>query len=317
MPTQSGTTPEQGATDGGVDIFGDEGLGNTEDGGNNLDSGTNDNSENPDDYADVDPDDLETDDPEKMIQKLSGKLAYELREFDDTDKYSNSAKFAMSMITSALATDKISEEDKDSIEKKLTDKLQGESEDGNIDGETAETEIGTQQEPKGSLDNSQNAELNDNSPVSESLKISKKDFIRILKENHENFLEPLKKQSNGQLYNKKTNLQHSNDKWNSFNDNEDEMILFDESEIDGFGSVESMETKMPYEQDRSNEDDMVLFDSDSVTSDKVFSQNVKRPNNREFETSIGNIHVGRIDGDDDYYNKFSQQQKRNPFKYVK
>jgi hypothetical protein len=80
-------------------------------------------SESPDDYADVDPDDLDTEDPKKMIQKLSGKLAYELREFDDEDEYSDTAKFAMSMATSALQADKMSEEDKNAIEKKIDSKF--------------------------------------------------------------------------------------------------------------------------------------------------------------------------------------------------
>ena len=86
-------------------------------------------SESPDDYADVDPDDLDTDDPEKMIQKLSGKLAYELRDYDDEDKYSDTAKFAMSMTTSALQVDKMSDEDKNAIEAKIDGKFDSPSND--------------------------------------------------------------------------------------------------------------------------------------------------------------------------------------------
>lgn len=85
-------------------------------------------SESPDDYADVDPDDVDNEDPEKAIQKLSGKLAYELREFDDEEEYSDTAKFAMSMVTSALQTDKISDEDKTDIENKLENKLDSKDE---------------------------------------------------------------------------------------------------------------------------------------------------------------------------------------------
>lgn len=115
-------------------------------------------SDSPDDYADVDPDDLDTDDSKKMIQKLSGKLAYELREFDDEDDYSDTAKFAMSMATSALQTDKMSEEDMNAIEKKIDDKFDSpesnkSDSDDEITNEPEDVEELSLEETKSALDN--------------------------------------------------------------------------------------------------------------------------------------------------------------------
>lgn len=103
--------------------------------GDELDMGDGGTSEDPDDYKDVDPDDLDAEDPKKSIQKLAGKLAYELREFDDEEEYSDTAKFAMSMATSALQTDKMSDEDKNAIGAKIDSKLNNEDseEDSNMD----------------------------------------------------------------------------------------------------------------------------------------------------------------------------------------
>lgn len=63
-------------------------------------------------------------DPKKSIQKLAGKLAYELREFEgEDDDYSDIYKFAASMVASAADADKISDEDRKSIINKVEKNL--------------------------------------------------------------------------------------------------------------------------------------------------------------------------------------------------
>jgi len=126
-------------------------------------------SENPDDYADVDPDDLDTEDPKKMIQKLAGKLAYELREYDDED-YSDTAKFAMSMAISALKSDKMSDEDKNSIENKFDTKFDAESDEN----------LGLEVEPESDsseVEDSQGIEISDeDSETSKDVEVEE-DFV--------------------------------------------------------------------------------------------------------------------------------------------
>lgn len=189
-----------------VDDFGDDSLGDSEipmDGENmsggedfsDMESDSEEPSESPDDYADVDPDTVD-EDPEKAIQKLSGKLAYELREFDDEDKYSDTAKFAMSMATSALQVGKMSEEDKNAIEKKISSKFEesgsGEEEfpaDGEMSGE--ENEVTNEpedvegkglEETKTALDNIHNkvGSFAIDEPMMESIVFTKKQVLESL-----------------------------------------------------------------------------------------------------------------------------------------
>lgn len=69
-------------------------------------------------------------DPKKSIQKLAGKLAYELREFEGEDEdYSDIYKFAASMVASAADASKITEKDKKSIINKVEKNLTPDEED--------------------------------------------------------------------------------------------------------------------------------------------------------------------------------------------
>jgi len=69
-------------------------------------------------------------DPKKSIQKLAGKLAYELREFEGEDEdYSDIYKFAASMVASAADANKITEKDKKAIIKKVEKNLISDEED--------------------------------------------------------------------------------------------------------------------------------------------------------------------------------------------
>jgi hypothetical protein len=78
-------------------------------------------------------------DPKKSIQKLAGKLAYELREFDgEEEDYSDIYKFAASMVISAADADKITEKDKKSIKNKLEKSLKVDEEDELPEDETEE-----------------------------------------------------------------------------------------------------------------------------------------------------------------------------------
>lgn len=69
-------------------------------------------------------------DPKKSIQKLAGKLAYELREFEGEDEdYSDIYKFAASMVASAADASKITEKDRKSIINKVEKNLTPDEED--------------------------------------------------------------------------------------------------------------------------------------------------------------------------------------------
>lgn len=290
----------------------------SEDGGDmkSLDSGDGgETSENPDDYSDVNPDDLETDDPEKMIQKLSGKLAYELRDFDDSDKYSNVAKFAMSMATSALQTDKMSDSDKKSIEKKLTAKFDGsgDSEDGqseDIPSDNAEggDELDFDSEPTEDVGQDMNKQ--------ESFKVSKGKLLEMFKN-----IKPTKKIV----------------KENIFFEFADDFVFYNEP------TDELTEEDLDLDVDDNFDDDFDNYNQYDVPQEKIlfdieediYSEPVRSPKNKQYQTSIGNVNVGRIDGDDDYQAENSdkwkdldrimmrpdiqtkQTTKRNPFKYIK
>lgn len=76
-------------------------------------------------------------------------MAYELREFPDDESYSDTSKYAMSMVISALDGSKISEEDKNDLERKLdtsfdestpdeTDEFSSEDNVGELKGEKME-----------------------------------------------------------------------------------------------------------------------------------------------------------------------------------
>jgi hypothetical protein len=78
-------------------------------------------------------------DPKKSIQKLAGKLAYELREFEGEDEdYSDIYKFATSMVISAADADKITEKDKKAIKNKVEKSLTVDEEDTLPEDETEE-----------------------------------------------------------------------------------------------------------------------------------------------------------------------------------
>jgi hypothetical protein len=69
-------------------------------------------------------------DPKKSIQKLAGKLAYELREFEgEDDDYSDIYKFAASMVASAADASKITAKDRKSIINKVEKNLTPDEED--------------------------------------------------------------------------------------------------------------------------------------------------------------------------------------------
>lgn len=151
----------------GLDQNSDAGLDSDFGGDESLDSGMddfemNDSSEmdsdkpsdNPDDYKDVDEDSIGGDVTEKNIQQLAGKLAYQLRQFDD-ETYSDTAKFAMSMATSAVQSDKVDDEDKADIVKKIEKKFGENSEEDGSEG------LADEQDPKGNLDSEEdNNEIN-------------------------------------------------------------------------------------------------------------------------------------------------------------
>ena len=87
-------------------------------------------------------------DPKKSIQKLAGKLAYELREFDgEEEDYSDIYKFAASMVISAADADKITEKDKKSIKNKLEKSLTVDEEDELPEDETEEMPEETEEMP--------------------------------------------------------------------------------------------------------------------------------------------------------------------------
>ena len=84
-------------------------------------------------------------DPKKSIQKLAGKLAYELREFEgEEDDYSDIYKFAASMVISAADADKISDKDRKDIMNKVEKNLTP-SEDEEM---PSEEEMGSEEMPE-------------------------------------------------------------------------------------------------------------------------------------------------------------------------
>ncbi len=88
-------------------------------------------------------------DPKKSIQKLAGKLAYELREFEGEDEdYSDVYKFAASMVISAADADKITEKDKKSIKNKVEKSLTVDEEDELPEDETEEMPEETEEMPE-------------------------------------------------------------------------------------------------------------------------------------------------------------------------
>jgi len=84
-------------------------------------------------------------DPKTRIQKLSGKLGYELGEFEaegeDENEYSDLAKYAVKSVLSRLKADQISEEDKNDILNSVTGALNPPEEEGE------ETEGGSAEDP--------------------------------------------------------------------------------------------------------------------------------------------------------------------------
>lgn len=80
-------------------------------------------------------------DPVKMIQKLAGKLAYELREFSGEDeKYGDSVQFALGMVAAAVNPDKLSEKDIKSLKKKIGKALETHEDEQELDLEIPEDE---------------------------------------------------------------------------------------------------------------------------------------------------------------------------------
>lgn len=217
----------------------------------------NDNSENPDDYADVNPDDLDGEDPKKKIQQLSGKLAYELREFDDEEEYSDVAKFAISMTTSALDTTKMSDGDKQSIENKVSKKMSGESSD-----ETSNNGFDNE--------NSDDLDLNSND-------------------------------DNGQ----------SEEESNDNNQNMGESIKISKGKLMEFFQGKSDAKDILFDVNKNKSGEMILFDEEPY-----YPKN-QMPNSKAMQTKIGDVTIGRYDGDDKSYEKQlkSKDIPRNPFKY--
>lgn len=83
--------------------------------------------ESQDDGEDISDEDIENEeDSKKKIQKLSGKLSYELRNYGEDD-FSDTAKYATSMVASALGTGKIDPEDEDEIMKKIEKAIDSEN----------------------------------------------------------------------------------------------------------------------------------------------------------------------------------------------
>lgn len=247
-------------------------------------------SENPDDYKDVDPDALENEPSEKSIQKLSGKLSYELREFEDEDKYSDTAKFAMSMVTSALQTDKISDEDKASIEKKLSKKMDS-------DSSEKETEDGD----LGDNNGEENLDLEEN-VISESAiqkwanKISNdyylgvitpKKLYEILKGTLESF----------DVYFNPEELKESLKSLIKLGVTDYDLIALVDKHLGERNISEEGEHYMESVNPYGVEKDKILFDLEET--DHVFTEPVKPPKNKKYATKIGDIEVGRLEGDDD------------------
>jgi hypothetical protein len=86
-------------------------------------------AEDSEDMGDEGSDDLD-EDPKKLIQKLAGKLAYELREFQgEESEYGDIANFALGMVASAVKADKLSDKDMRSIKKKVSKSLESHEDD--------------------------------------------------------------------------------------------------------------------------------------------------------------------------------------------
>jgi len=302
-------------------------------------------SENPDDYSNVDPDDLDTDDPVKKIQKLSGKLAYELRDFDDEDDYSDTAKFAMAMTISALDSDKISEEDKNDLEKKMDDKF---DDTGEVESDNSDEDI-------------------EESVFLESLS-NDLEMEKILLERFS---------EDDSIYFEMDEIP------NAISKDDDELILFDEDYEQkgkkdiavyrqrgdvtlGYEYFHKVFLRDPmyqhkdpvmyveYDSERTDETPFILHvngikekfqyvngiypvDEDPKVNnnieEEVYTDTPKRPRNKKFITAIGDLEVGRYYGDDDAVSdidvsesdkseKFdfgkiykTKQEPRNPFKY--
>jgi hypothetical protein len=186
------------------------------------------------DFSDVDPD--TEDDPEKKIQKLAGKLAYELRDFDDSDKYSDTAKFAMSMTIAALDVEKMSDEDISGIESKL-----------------------------------------------------EKQFNDVEAEEEIEEIEEIEEEGEKILF--ETNLLEYGVETPLFFDESEEVLLFDVEEPTTCDNMQGVD-------------------------EEVYGKKPKAPKNKKYQTSIGDLTVGRIEGDDDAITEAPVvNNKRNPFLY--
>lgn len=96
-------------------------------GDGNMDMGGDDAGDMPDmDTNDGDGDntDSENDEGKDGLQELSGKISSALRDYSEDD-YSDKAKYAINMIMAAVDTDKLSDEDKEAIQKKFNKKFGG------------------------------------------------------------------------------------------------------------------------------------------------------------------------------------------------
>lgn len=236
-----------------------------------------DESDSPDDFSDVDPDDEE--DPEKKIQKLSGKLAYELRDFDDSEKYSDTAKFAMSMTIAALDSEKISDEDKSGIENKLEKQFNGGSDLGGEEDMSGEDmsgdDLGTD------LDGGEE-------PVEEVVLFE-------FTESDKSMLDEYGMETPLLFDVEETNLNNAIPTKTGVPPEGEEMILFDDEPETRCGIMDNI----PVDED-------------------VYNSKPKAPKNKKFHTSIGDLTVGRIYGDDDatgIVESPEQKTKRNPFLY--
>lgn len=145
--------------------------------GDDMSDDVSDESDSTEDFSDFEEDDTE-EDPKLYIQKLSGKLAYKIGEYEDED-YSDTAKYAVNMLLSRISPEKMEENDIDDIVKKVQDELDNGQE--NVDDVSSE-----EPNPENGLGESVIETLNESVNISEK-KIYGKVFKSMLREFIEEF----------------------------------------------------------------------------------------------------------------------------------
>lgn len=133
--------------------------------------------------ADITDEDIENEeDPKKKIQSLAGKLSHELRSYDGDD-YSDTAKYATSMMASALDGDKINDEDEQDIMGKIENAL---------DNNGSQDEQPDEEEPLDDMENDEQMEeqnlVGNNSGINYSAYFidNPQDILKYIKPKHEN-----------------------------------------------------------------------------------------------------------------------------------